>query len=88
MERSVMLRPTCRDLSHVINLDKETESNEDTEPRHCRNILLYAVFSVSYHCNFIVSSEGFTYSRIMSRCPIHTPLLSRVNVMMEGVPPR
>ncbi|GEM_PF-3465641 len=27
------------------NLNKETESNEDTEPRHCRNILLGAVYS-------------------------------------------
>ena len=31
------LRPVPRH-----NLNKETESNEDTEPRHCRNILLAA----------------------------------------------
>lgn len=43
MQRSEMLRPTSCALSHVINLNKETESNEDTEPRHCRNILLCTV---------------------------------------------
>jgi hypothetical protein len=42
MERSEMLRPTSCDLSLVINVNKETESNEDTEPRHCRNIVLGA----------------------------------------------
>ena len=36
MKRSGMPRPTSCDLSHVINLNKETESNEDTEPGHCR----------------------------------------------------
>ncbi len=28
--------PTSCDLSHVINLNKETESYEDTKPGHCR----------------------------------------------------
>ena len=28
-------------------VNKETESNEDTEPRHCRNILLAVVFSTT-----------------------------------------
>lgn len=35
-KRSEMLRPTSCDLSHMINLNKETESIEDTEPGHCR----------------------------------------------------
>ena len=33
------LRPVPRH-----NVNKEVESNEDTEPRHCRNILLWAVY--------------------------------------------
>ena len=33
------LRPVPRH-----NVNKENESNEDTEPRHCRNILLVAVW--------------------------------------------
>ena len=32
MQRSGMLRPTSCALSQVINSNKETESNEDTEP--------------------------------------------------------
>lgn len=46
MKRSGMPRPTSCALSHVINLNKETESNEDTEPRHCANLLLAAGFIV------------------------------------------
>jgi len=43
MKRSGMPRPTSCALSHVINLNKETESNEDTEPGHCTSILLCTV---------------------------------------------
>jgi hypothetical protein len=45
-------------------------------------------FLTFYHCNFIVSSDGFTYSSMMSRCPTRIPLLSLVSVMIERVPPR
>jgi hypothetical protein len=69
-----MLRPTSCALSHVINLNKETESNEDTEPRHCRNILLavvplvHSLFStllsnvVSWFSSFIMSLVFFFQS--------------------------
>ena len=50
------------------------------------NLMLCAVF-LPHHFNFIVSSDGFTYCRIMSLCPISIPLLSFVNLIMEGVPP-
>ena len=42
------LRPVPRH-----NVNKENESNEDTESRHCRNILLAAVIFV--RCGVILS---------------------------------
>lgn len=39
-DRSGMPKPTSCDPSHVINLNRVTESNEDTEPGHCRNIFV------------------------------------------------
>lgn len=43
MKRSGMLRPTSCTPSPVTNANNETESNEDTEPRHCTNLFLAAV---------------------------------------------
>ena len=43
MEQRGMLRPTSCDLSPDTNVFKDNESNEDTEPRHCTNLLLAAV---------------------------------------------
>lgn len=42
------LRPVPRH-----NVNKETESNEDTEPRHCRNILLAAAQLLIYDDHFV-----------------------------------
>jgi hypothetical protein len=44
MKRSGMPRPTSCALSHVINVNKETETYEDTEPPPDTNILLVAVW--------------------------------------------
>ena len=43
MEQRGMLRPTSCDLSPGTNVFKDNESNEDTEPRHCTNLLLWRV---------------------------------------------
>ncbi len=68
MERSEMLRPTSCALSHVINLNKETESNEDTEPRHCRNILLCvvpAMLRTEHSCtSFGCASAGVAWASV------------------------
>ena len=42
MKRSGMPRQTSCDLSHVINLNKEPTSNEDTEPGLCRKHIVVA----------------------------------------------
>jgi hypothetical protein len=38
-----MLSLTSCDLSHVTNVNNETELYEDTEPGHCTSILLAVV---------------------------------------------
>jgi hypothetical protein len=43
MERSEMLSLTSCALSHVTNVNNETELYGDTEPGHCTSILLVAV---------------------------------------------
>jgi hypothetical protein len=42
-----MLSLTSCDLSHVTNVNNETELYEDTEPGHCTSILLVAVGPLS-----------------------------------------
>ena len=64
MERSEMLRPTSCDLSHVTNVNKENESNEDTEPRHCRNILLVAVWPSPRFIRSLHSCHPLIYTNL------------------------
>ena len=53
MKRSGMPRPTSCALSHVTNVNKETNGNEDTEPRHCRKLLLAAAAFNGHNFDFI-----------------------------------
>ena len=59
-----MLSLTSCALSQVTNVNKETESNEDTEPGHCTSTLLVAVWPAPHFVDSLNSCHPLIYTNL------------------------